>query len=196
MKTLLVSFILLFSCLAFSQEEKYAGDFQALSNTERYGIDFEVIDMAIPNTFVLDQINLDAYEDMRLQNMDREIVIDSLNITLLLYSYEKAMINKTNGNIVVTDLGEKEYINSTSFKLISPNSLTIEDFKINTLAQRSDITNIVFDSSNENITFIHTQGLSRQELKELLLNAGFQVENNQEINLLDQNSNEWRKFKK
>ncbi len=190
MKTLLVSFILLFSCLAFSQEEKYAGDFQALSNTERYGIDFEVIDMAIPNTFVLDQINLDAYEDMRLQNMDREIVIDSLNITLLLYSYEKAMINKTNGNIVVTDLGEKEYINSTSFKLISPNSLTIEDFKINTLAQRSDITNIVFDSSNENITFIHTQGLSRQELKELLLNAGFQVENNQEINLLDQNSNE------
>ncbi len=76
-----------FANLTIAQTEKKAAVLIIPTNQERYQIDYELKDYVFidGDSSILNQLNLDNYEQYRFLNENNEIFITAINQTLVLY---------------------------------------------------------------------------------------------------------------
>lgn len=97
---LLLTIVSIHNCLA-QKTSKYAEEIIAPQNIEYFKIVFEIEDF-VPttqaDTILINNIDLDQYEELREENVDVEIEIeiDNVEYNLILYSVQKAGIKKSN----------------------------------------------------------------------------------------------------
>tara|TARA_R110002072_G_scaffold302402_1_gene485081 strand:+ start:4104 stop:4430 length:327 start_codon:yes stop_codon:yes gene_type:complete len=100
MKKSLIAFTLLIfaftnSSIAQNTQSKKAIPIPVQSNTERYGIDYELKDYVFINgdSSILNLLNLEPLEPLRSETQNTE-VIDTLNGVTIILFYEKKEINR------------------------------------------------------------------------------------------------------
>lgn len=98
MKKYILIMLLTFGGISlWSQTSKIATPQQtSVTNITRYKIDYEIKDMATPTATLLESLDLAQYESQRLDATDIEIVDATHNVTIILYSNNKAGMNKKN----------------------------------------------------------------------------------------------------
>ncbi len=89
---------LLWSFCSIGQTQKQmTPDSKKLSNISRYSIDYELKDQLFVDgdSSILNLINLEQYENLRLQSEDVEILDASTEKIIILFSIDKAINRKT-----------------------------------------------------------------------------------------------------
>jgi hypothetical protein len=100
MKKYILFILLTFGGISlWSQTGKIATPQQtSATNITRYKIDYEIKDMATPTSALLESLDLAQYESQRLDATDIEILDATHNVTIILYSNNKAGMNKKNAH--------------------------------------------------------------------------------------------------
>jgi hypothetical protein len=98
MKKYLLILLLSFGCTGlWSQTSKIATPQQtSVTNITRYKIDYEIKDVATPTSTLLESLDLAQYEAQRQDATDIEILDANHGVTIILYSNNKAGMNKRN----------------------------------------------------------------------------------------------------
>jgi len=127
--------ILLVCSISFAhgQTEKAVQNIIQITNIDRYGVDYELVDVVNPDPAMLELLDLDQYEYYRHQTLDIEVYDFENSLTILLYSVDHCVYNKTNGISANSWSGSRSSYVVTTYFLEQSDETIIQAFQYRTV---------------------------------------------------------------